>query len=118
MERLKGWKLVVNNCVNKPKPLWSNSWYNYLKGEAFVEVFVSPYAADHNLLPHLQNIHRDGTPRCFLLQKTEKHAPDPLSKTQTQLQHQVENVQHTSQDQTVESFLGSEQRYWLRASFT
>lgn len=49
---------------------------------------------------------------------TEKHVPDLLSKTEKQLQHQIERVRHTAQDQRVESFLGSEQRYWLRAPFT
>jgi len=38
MESMKRRKLVVNNCVDKSKPLWANSWYNYLKGEAFVRV--------------------------------------------------------------------------------
>lgn len=55
-------------------------------------------------------------PRVF--PPTEKHVPDLLSKIEKQLQHQIEKVRHTSQDQRVESFLGSEHHYWLRASFT
>lgn len=56
------WKLVVNKCLINQSPC-SNSCYNYLKGEGFGEGFkVSPYAADHNLPPHLQNIIRDETP--------------------------------------------------------
>ncbi|KAL7380785.1 hypothetical protein ABVT39_024019 [Epinephelus coioides] len=88
-------------------------------GRSFCEDFkVSPYAADHNLLPHLQNIYRDGTPRSSVSSYRKKHVPDLLSETEKQLQHQIEKVRHTSQDQRAESFLGSEQRYWLRASFT
>ncbi len=78
---------------------------------------MSSYAADYNLLPHLQNISRDGTlhtsvPSC------RKHVPDLLSETEKRLQHQTEKVQHSSLDQMVKSFLGSEQRYWRRASLT
>ncbi|KAF0044558.1 hypothetical protein F2P81_003716 [Scophthalmus maximus] len=111
MENRKRWKLVVSNCVDKSKPPRSNSRYNYLKGEALVEVFfkVSPYAADHNLLPHLQNIYRDGT-QVFPPSEEKKHThiPGLLSKTEKQLQRQIERVWHTSQDQRIESFLGSE----------
>lgn len=66
---------------------------------------------------HISKTSRDMEP-CSPFPLTEnrkiKHMPDPLYKTQKQLQHQIENVQ----DQRVKSFLGSEQRYWLRASFT
>lgn len=37
---------------------------------------VSPYAADHNLLPHLQNIHRDGT-QCSSVSPYRKTCPRP-----------------------------------------
>lgn len=110
MESLKGWKLVVNNCVDKSKPPCSNSWYNYLRE-------VSPYAADHNLLPHIQTIYGEGTlgSSDSSLRQT---CPRPPVRGRKQLRHQIERVRRISQDQRVESFLGSEQRCWLSASFT
>lgn len=87
-----GWKLVINNCFDYPKPLRSNSWHNYLKGISFCGGFrVSTHAADQNLLPHLQNIRRDGILCRFLTENRTKkqHIPDPLYKTQKQ----IENVQ-------------------------
>lgn len=54
---------------------------------------MSPYAADHNLLPHLQNISRDGTLHSSVSSCRKKHVPDLLFKTVKQLQHQKEKVQ-------------------------
>ena len=96
MENLKGWKVFVGNCADKSKPPRSNSRYNYLKGEAFCGGFkVSPYAADHNLLPHLQNIYRDGA-QVFPPSDREEKKYASCPRTEKQLQHQIERVWHTS----------------------
>lgn len=58
---------------------------------------MSPYAADHNLLPHLQNIQLHAQVLPPLKKRKEKKAPDLPSEIEKQLQHQTKSAQHTSQ---------------------
>lgn len=75
---------------------------------------VSPYAADHNLLPHLQNIYRDGTARSRVSSYSKTRPRPPFQDTET-ITTSIVKVRHTSQDHRVVVFPW-QKAHWLRAS--
>lgn len=84
MESLKGWKFVVNNCVDKTKPPWSNSRYNYLKGEASVEFLKWAHMLQTTTCRHIsKNIYRDGTLNSSVSSKRKTRPRPPVQDRET-----------------------------------
>lgn len=78
---------------------------------------MSPYAADHNLLPHLQNIQLHAQVLPPLKKKKKKSSRPPVRDRETITTSNEKCTAHFA-DERVESFPGSAKCYWLKAPFT
>lgn len=102
VESLMGRKAVVSNRVDKSKPPrlihgtiiskeLALKWAHMLQTATCCH--ISKTSTGMELLSRTVSSYR------IKKEKKKKHIPDLLSKTEKQLQHQIERLRHTSQDQ-------------------